>query len=90
MYVAPMAVTPTFAQPILFAMRQPALFAALFLFHAALHAQVFMRPFDNAAAMGMGGATIAVPVFLPDWPMKPSSVWANGWDFGQALLCLLA
>jgi hypothetical protein len=28
-----------------------------------LNAQVFMRPFDNAAAMGMGGATIAYPLW---------------------------
>ena len=28
-----------------------------------LQAQVFMRPFDNAAVMGMGGATVAVPNF---------------------------
>ncbi len=34
------------------------LFCAL---HATLSAQVFMRPFENAAAMGMGGATIAMP-----------------------------
>lgn len=33
----------------------------LFFLCNALHAQVFMRPFENAAAMGMGGATVAVP-----------------------------
>ena len=27
----------------------------------SLQAQVFMRPFDNAAAMGLGGATVALP-----------------------------
>ncbi|MEY3194093.1 MAG: hypothetical protein RIQ78_189 [Bacteroidota bacterium] len=40
----------------------------LFLFNvwvvsATLNAQVFMRPFDNAASMGMGGATIAMSDF---------------------------
>ena len=30
---------------------------------ATMDAQVFMRPFDNAAAMGMGGANIAMPDF---------------------------
>jgi len=29
----------------------------------SLQAQVFMRPVDNAAAMGMGGATVALPGF---------------------------
>jgi hypothetical protein len=40
------------------------LFAFLTFFFCtgnALSAQVFMRPFDNAAAMGMGGATVAMP-----------------------------
>lgn len=40
------------------------LFAFLaFIFYVAhvLEAQVFMRPFENAAAMGMGGATVAMP-----------------------------
>ncbi|MDX1911968.1 MAG: hypothetical protein SFV22_10805 [Saprospiraceae bacterium] len=32
-----------------------------FFYTQLLVAQVFMRPFDNAAAMGMGGATIAMP-----------------------------
>jgi len=43
------------------AMRQLAFLAFLFLIQTGLQAQVFMRPFENAAAMGMGGATIAVP-----------------------------
>lgn len=33
----------------------------LFLLALNLHAQVFMRPFDNAAAMGLGAATVALP-----------------------------
>ena len=36
-------------------------FVLLFLLHPMLQAQVFMRPFENAAAMGMGGSTIAAP-----------------------------
>ncbi len=35
----------------------------LLLFTFSSNAQVFMRPFDNAAAMGMGGATVAMPNF---------------------------
>ncbi len=42
-------------------MRPIALTVFLFSLHTALHAQVFMRPFENAAAMGMGGATISNP-----------------------------
>jgi hypothetical protein len=42
-------------------MRLLVLFVFLTLFQPCLHAQVFMRPFENAAAMGMGGATIAIP-----------------------------
>jgi len=51
----------TFVQPIFNAMRHLAFLTCLFLLHSALPAQVFMRPFENAAAMGMGGATIAIP-----------------------------
>ncbi len=50
----------TFARPIFYLMRFLAFFASL-LFANTLQAQVFMRPFENAAAMGMGGATIANP-----------------------------
>lgn len=42
-------------------MRRIAFLALLLSASTALHAQVFMRPFENAAAMGMGGATIANP-----------------------------
>lgn len=41
-------------------MRHLLIYCLLFI-AAGLQAQVFMRPFDNAAAMGMGGATIAMP-----------------------------
>lgn len=38
------------------------LFSCCFLLLAIhMDAQVFMRPFDNAASMGMGSATIAIP-----------------------------
>ena len=42
-------------------MRQLYFFAFFILLHETTQAQVFMRPFENAAAMGMGGATIAMP-----------------------------
>lgn len=42
-------------------MRHLALLAFLCLFCSAISAQVFMRPIENAAATGMGGATIALP-----------------------------
>ncbi len=42
-------------------MRHLTFLVLLFLLHTALRAQVFMRPFENAAAMGMGGSAIAVP-----------------------------
>lgn len=42
-------------------MRQASFLVFLFFLCPALQAQVFMRPFENAAAMGMGGATIAAP-----------------------------
>lgn len=42
-------------------MRQLTFLVFPFILHTAIQAQVFMRPFENAAAMGMGGATIAVP-----------------------------
>ncbi|MDO8365934.1 MAG: hypothetical protein Q7T20_03990 [Saprospiraceae bacterium] len=42
-------------------MRHLACSAFLLFLNTTLFAQVFMRPFENAAAMGMGGATIAVP-----------------------------
>lgn len=51
----------TFARPIFYNMRHLSFFAILFLLHTIVQAQVFMRPFENAAAMGMGGAAIAVP-----------------------------
>jgi hypothetical protein len=51
----------TFAQAIFYTMRPLALLAFLYFLTTALHAQVFMRPFENAAAMGMGGAVIALP-----------------------------
>ncbi len=51
----------TFAQPIFDAMRHFTLLAFSFFLITAIHAQVYMRPFENAAAMGMGGATIAIP-----------------------------
>lgn len=35
---------------------------------ASSSAQVFMRPFENAAAMGMGGATLALPVLSAGIP----------------------
>ncbi len=53
---------PTLApHPLPFANLPFALCFLLFAFSS--NAQVFMRPFDNAAAMGMGGATVAVPNF---------------------------
>jgi hypothetical protein len=42
-------------------MRRLAFLTFLCFLTTALQAQVFMRPFENAAAMGMGGATIALP-----------------------------
>ncbi len=42
-------------------MRHTSLFVFLLFLPFAVSAQVFMRPFENAAAMGMGGATIALP-----------------------------
>jgi len=42
-------------------MRLPSLFLLVFLSAPSAFAQVFMRPFDNAAAMSVGGATIAQP-----------------------------
>jgi hypothetical protein len=51
----------TFAQPIFDAMRHFTLFVFSFFLYTTINAQVFMRPFENAAAMGMGGATIAIP-----------------------------
>ena len=42
-------------------MRYPACFVFCLFLHTALLAQVFMRPVENAAAMGMGGGTIAMP-----------------------------
>lgn len=42
-------------------MRPISLTAFLLTLQFGLQGQVFMRPFENAAAMGMGGATIAMP-----------------------------
>jgi len=42
-------------------MRSFLIWVTLFALSSAVQAQVFMRPFENAAAMGMGGATIANP-----------------------------
>lgn len=42
-------------------MRYPACFVFYLFLQTAVSAQVFMRPVENAAAMGMGGGTIAMP-----------------------------
>jgi len=61
MYVAPIAQAVYFCSTNFYTMRQLAFLALLFLTNTALQSQVFMRPFENAAAMGMGGSTIAMP-----------------------------
>jgi len=61
MYVAAVAWARYFCPFNLQNMRQFLFLVFLFLLPLALSAQVFMRPFEQAAAMGMGGATIAVP-----------------------------
>ncbi|MBL7828595.1 MAG: hypothetical protein JNJ57_18315 [Saprospiraceae bacterium] len=42
-------------------MKKLVLLFSLFILTRSAVAQVFMRPFDNAAAMGIGGASIALP-----------------------------
>ncbi|MBL7808852.1 MAG: hypothetical protein JNN28_13615 [Saprospiraceae bacterium] len=42
-------------------MRLPVIILLTTFWQLPLSAQVFMRPFENAAGMGMGGATIALP-----------------------------
>jgi hypothetical protein len=51
------------------------------LIAAQMQAQVFMRAFDNAAAAGMGGATIALPVFSAGIQNEAAVARAPKWGF---------
>ena len=61
MYVAAIAQALYFCPINFYDMRHLLLSFFLVTVNNAVQAQVFMRPFENAAAMGMGGATIAIP-----------------------------
>lgn len=61
MYATALAMACYICPSNLYLMRLTTLFVLFTLYITVSNAQVFMRPFDNAAAMGMGGATIALP-----------------------------